>query len=55
MCEVVVAAYCLLPPEKKRNTACRGHAFVDDFIYVYGNALKCSNAIISIDTDLFPP
>ena len=56
MCAVVAAAYCLLSSNKKGlNNACCGHGFVDEFIYVCGNALKYSNVISSIDTDLFPP
>ena len=54
LCEVVVAASCLLSSEKQYwNTAWRRHDFVDEFIPVSGNALKCSNAITSIDTDIF--
>ena len=56
MCAVVVAEYCLLSSDKKeRNTAWSGHSFVDEFISVCGNAVKCSNEIPSIDTDLFSP
>ena len=56
LCAVVVAEYCLLSSDKKeRNTACRGRESVDELIYACGAALKCSNAISYIDTDLFPP
>ena len=33
----------------------RGRESVDELISACGAALKCSNAIPSIDTDLFPP
>ena len=56
LCEVVVAASCLLSSDKKElNTAWRGHGFVDEFISVCFNTMKCSNAITYIDADLFPP
>ena len=56
LCAAVVAVSYLLSYDKKKcNTAWRGHGFVDEFISVCGNALRCSNAITSIDTDIFPP
>ena len=56
MCELVVALSCLLSSDKKEwNTAWLGNGFVDEFISVCGNSLKCSSAIPSIDTDIFPP
>ena len=54
MCAVVVAASCFLSSDKKEwRTAWHGHDFVDDFIYVCGNTLNCSNAVHSIYTHLF--
>ena len=56
LCELLVEAYCLLSSEKKeRNTECCGHGSVDEFISICGNALKFSNAVPSIYTDIFPP
>ena len=49
-----VSIFFLSPDKKERNTVCCGHVFVDEFISVCGNALKGSNVIPSIDTDLFP-
>ena len=55
MCEVVVAASCLLSSDKNElNTVCHGHGSVDEFIYVCGNELNFSNIIPSIDIYLFP-
>ena len=55
MCEVSVAISCLLSSDKKGwNTSCCGHGFVDEFIYICVNVLKCSNAIPSIETDIIP-
>ena len=56
MCAVVVAESCLLSSDEKYwNAAWRWRDGVVVLIYAFGNALKCSNAIPSIDTDIFPP
>ena len=56
LCTVELAASCLLLSDKKElNTACHGRESVDELISAFGAALKCSNAIPSIDTDIFPP
>ena len=56
LCDVVVTAYFLLFSDQKEwPTAWRWCNIVDDLISTFGAALKCSNAIPSIDTDIFPP
>ena len=56
LCAVVVSESCLLLSDKRDwNNAWCGHDFADEFITNLVNALKCSNAIPSIDTDIFPP
>ena len=47
------ASFLLSSYIKEWNTAWRGHHFVDAFISVCGNALKCSSAISSIYMYLF--
>ena len=55
LCAVLVAASYLLSSDKKElNTAFRGRESVDELISACGAALKCSNLIPSIDTNLFP-
>ena len=56
LCAVVVAASFLLSSDKKElNTSCRGCDGEVELISYCGAELKCSNAIPSIDTDLFTP
>ena len=56
LCAVVVPVSCLLSSNKKeRNTSWRWRDGVSVLIQAFGNALKCSNVIPSIYTDLFPP
>ena len=56
LCAVVVAESYLLSSNKKEwNTACRGHGNKYELISDCGAALKFSNAIPYIDTDLLPP
>ena len=46
ICAVVVTASFLLSSEKKElNTAWIGHSFLNEYIYVCGNALKCTSTI----------
>ena len=55
MCAVVVTAYYFLSSYKKEwNTAWRWRDGVVELISAFDNALKISNAITSIDTDIFP-
>ena len=55
LCSVVVSVSCFISSKTKQNTEWRGYGFVDEYIYVGGNALKFFNAIPSIDTYKFTP
>ena len=56
LCAVVVAASCLLSSDKKEwNTAWLWRDGIGVLMSAVGNALKVSNVIPSIYTDLFTP
>ena len=56
LCAAVVYASCLLSSNRKEwNTALKLKLYKEDYDVTWYVALKCSNAMPSIDTDLLTP